>query len=104
MKSTKKSSRVDISVLSSVETERKIFEFEQNEQQDFRAERVSSKIYGIQFSSRASSSKKFSSAQKHRAKPERARAIFRAQNSDFERAKTIFFRAYLTFLTKIIPF
>ena len=49
---------------ASAETERKIFEFEQNEQLDFRAERVSSKIFGIQLSSRASSSKKFSSTQK----------------------------------------
>ena len=78
----------------SAETERKIFEFEQNEQVDFRAERVSSKIFGIQFSSRASSSKNFSSGQNFRAKPERARAIFRAQISSIfcqiEQAKIFF--------------
>ena len=56
----------------SAETERKFFEFKQNEQVSFRAERVPSKNSSLQFSSRASLSKIFLSGQKLRAKLERA--------------------------------
>ena len=91
---------------TSAETERKFFEFEQNEQVSFRAERVSSKIFAFQFSSQASSSKISSSGQKLRAKPERARAIFRAQISSIfcqiERAK-MYFSSSLQRFAKIIP-
>ena len=88
----------------SAETERKIFEFEQTEQESFRAERVSSKIFAFQFSSRASSSKIFSSGQKLRAKPERAQAHFRAQLLVKRASIKFFFRANIKLLAKIFTF
>ena len=89
---------------TSAETERKFFEFEQNEQVSFRAERVSSKIFASQFSSRASSSKIFSSGQELRAKLERARANFRAQFLVKRASKKYFFRANIKVLAKIFTF
>ena len=96
---------------TSAETERKFFEFEQNEQVSFRAERVSSKIFASQFSSRASSSKIFSSGQelrakleRARAKLERARANFRAQFLVKRASKKYFFRANIKVLAKIFTF
>ena len=93
-----------LNVPPSAETERKFFEFEQNEQVSFRAERVSSKIFAFQFSSRASSSKIFSSGQKLRAMPERARAHFRAQFLVKRASKKFFFRANIKSLAKIFTF
>ena len=88
---------------SSAETERKFFEFEQNEQVSFRAERVSSKIFDFQFSSRASSSKIFSSGQKLRANLERAQAYFRAKFLVKRASKNNFFSSKPQILSQICP-